>query len=270
MQGSGQGPRCARCGGLLPETAGFCPECGAPAPGQPAEDPLLGSVVADRYKLVERLGAGWAGTIYRAQHVTLKRKAAVKLLHLEHSVDALAVERFRREATAVAQLESEHLVEVFDFGTAADGRRLLITHGDSFDGVVLYARWLAFLGDKAYSLLLRANILFNAIRRRLKLPYWSLSAYMKKRVKNAVQYVCSYEEAVAHEALSRGLDGIVCGHIHCAEIREIGGITYYNDGDWVESCTALAEDAQGQIRIIDWAKETAEIVESSRPVEASA
>ncbi len=139
----------------------------------------------------------------------------------------------------------------------ADGRKLLITHGDSFDGVVLYAKWLAFLGDQAYSILLRTNIWFNAIRRRLRLPYWSLSSYMKKRVKNAVQYIGNYEEAVAHEALNRGLDGIVCGHIHSAEIRDIGGITYYNDGDWVESCTALAEDAQGVIRIIDWARETA-------------
>jgi len=151
----------------------------------------------------------------------------------------------------------------------ADGRRLLVTHGDSFDGVVLYARWLAFLGDKAYGLLLRLNIVFNALRRRLKMPYWSLSAYLKKRVKNAVQYVCSYEEAVAHEALQRGLDGIVCGHIHSAEIRDIGGIAYYNDGDWVESCTALAEDAHGHIRIVDWARECAE-AGGARPPETQA
>jgi len=137
----------------------------------------------------------------------------------------------------------------------ADGRRLLVTHGDAFDGVVLYHKWLAFLGDKAYSVLLRANIVFNAVRRRLHMPYWSLSAYMKKRVKNAVAYVSSFEEAVATEATSRGFDGVVCGHIHCAEIRTFGGITYYNDGDWVESCTALAEDARGHISIIDWAKE---------------
>jgi UDP-2,3-diacylglucosamine pyrophosphatase LpxH len=139
----------------------------------------------------------------------------------------------------------------------ADGRRLLVTHGDSFDGVVLYARWLAFLGDQTYQLMLRANGVFNAVRRRLKLPYWSLSAYLKKRVKNAVQYVCSFEEAVAHEAISRGFDGVVCGHIHCAEIRQIGPVTYYNDGDWVESCTALVEDMQGALRIIDWSAESA-------------
>ena len=152
----------------------------------------------------------------------------------------------------------------------ADGRKLLVTHGDSFDGVVLYARWLAFLGDKAYGLLLRANILFNAVRRRLKMPYWSLSAYMKRRVKNAVEYVCNFEEAVAHEALSRGLDGIVCGHIHCAEIREIGGITYYNDGDWVESCTALSEDADGTMHIIDWAAETASAAKAAEVMETAA
>ena len=139
----------------------------------------------------------------------------------------------------------------------ADGRRLLVTHGDSFDGVVLYARWLAFLGDQAYGLLLRANILFNAVRRRLKMPYWSLSAHMKRRVKNAVEYVCNYEDAVAREAQERGLDGIVCGHIHTAEIRQIGNITYYNDGDWVESCTALVEETTGEMHIVDWARETA-------------
>lgn len=148
----------------------------------------------------------------------------------------------------------------------ADGRQLLVTHGDSFDGVVLYARWLAFLGDKAYEMLLRANVVFNAVRRRLKMPYWSLSAHVKRKVKNAVQYVCNFEEAVAREAQERGLDGVVCGHIHCAEIRRIGDITYYNDGDWVESCTALIEEACGEIRIVDWAREVA----SERPTAEAA
>jgi UDP-2,3-diacylglucosamine pyrophosphatase LpxH len=139
--------------------------------------------------------------------------------------------------------------------TTADHRRLLITHGDEFDGVVLYARWLAFLGDQAYGLLLRSNVLVNAIRRRCKLPYWSLSAYLKKRVKNAVQFIGAFEEAVAHAARDRQVDGVVCGHIHSAEIRQIGSITYYNDGDWVESCTALVEAQDGKISILDWAEE---------------
>lgn len=135
----------------------------------------------------------------------------------------------------------------------ADGRRLLVLHGDEFDGVVLYHRWLAFLGDHAYVTLLKLNRGFNACRRALGLPYWSLSAHLKKRVKNAVEYVCRFEEAVAHAARERGADGIVCGHIHSAEIRQFGDITYYNDGDWVESCTALVEHADGRMEILDWA-----------------
>mgnify|MGYP000066528234 FL=1 len=145
----------------------------------------------------------------------------------------------------------------------ADGRRLLVTHGDSFDTVVLYARWLAFLGDLAYRILLRANVVINAVRKQLRLPYWSLAAHLKRKVKNAVAYVSSFEEALAHEAGERNLDGIVCGHIHCAEIRQIGDITYYNDGDWVESCTALVEEADGAMRIIHWAEECSIPVDSS-------
>lgn len=150
-----------------------------------------------------------------------------------------------------------HLVHE-DIHETADGKRLLVTHGDGFDSVVLYARWLAFLGDAAYSLLLRTNVWFNTIRRWLKLPYWSLSAYLKKRVKNAVQFVCDFEEAVTHAASERQLDGVVCGHIHCAEIRPIGNIVYYNDGDWVESCTALVEQRDGSMEIIHWAEEMAQ------------
>ncbi len=144
------------------------------------------------------------------------------------------------------QLEAIH--------TTADGRNLLVTHGDAFDGIVLYARWLAFLGDQAYTLLLRANIVLNALRRRFNMPYWSLSSYLKMRVKNAVQFIGKYEEVVAREAAQRGVQGVVCGHIHSAEIREFGSITYYNDGDWVESCTALTEAKDGTMSIINWAE----------------
>ncbi len=147
----------------------------------------------------------------------------------------------------------------------ADGRRLLVVHGDGFDSVVLYARWLAFLGDQAYDLLLRLNVVVNAVRRRLRLPYWSLSAYLKKRVKNAVQFIGAYEEAVAHAARDAGVDGVVCGHIHSAEIRQIGDVTYYNDGDWVESCTALVEDRDGVITIVDWAEEHRRDAAAERP-----
>ena len=136
----------------------------------------------------------------------------------------------------------------------ADGRKLLVLHGDEFDGIVLYARWLAFLGDRAYALLLRLNAALNRIRRMMGKPYWSLSALLKKKVKNAVQFISSFEQAVARFALDRGADGVVCGHIHTAEVRQIGEVTYYNDGDWVESCTALVEHADGRMEIIDWAQ----------------
>jgi UDP-2,3-diacylglucosamine pyrophosphatase LpxH len=136
----------------------------------------------------------------------------------------------------------------------ADGRRLLILHGDEFDGVVLYAKWLAFLGDSAYVLLLKINRMLNWIRRKRGLPYWSLSGHLKKKVKNAVQFISKFEEVVAHAAHERGAHGVVCGHIHSAEIREIGNVTYYNDGDWVESCTALVEQSDGRMEIIDWAE----------------
>jgi UDP-2,3-diacylglucosamine pyrophosphatase LpxH len=136
----------------------------------------------------------------------------------------------------------------------ADGRRLLVLHGDEFDGVVLYARWLAFLGDNAYTMLLQLNRVLNWVRRKRGLPYWSLAAHLKKKVKNAVQFISSFEEVVAHAALERGAQGVVCGHIHTAEIRQIGDVTYYNDGDWVESCTALVEHPDGRMEIIDWAE----------------
>jgi UDP-2,3-diacylglucosamine pyrophosphatase LpxH len=150
----------------------------------------------------------------------------------------------------------------------ADGRKLLVLHGDEFDGVVLYARWLAFLGDHAYVALLKMNRGFNWCRRQFNLPYWSLSAHLKKKVKNAVEYVCRFEEAVAHAARERGADGVVCGHIHSAEIRQFGDITYYNDGDWVESCTALVEHADGRMEILDWAERVRAEVAAGAAVKA--
>jgi UDP-2,3-diacylglucosamine pyrophosphatase LpxH len=136
----------------------------------------------------------------------------------------------------------------------ADGRKLLILHGDEFDGVVLYAKWLAFLGDSVYTLLLKANAWLNRFRRMLGKPYWSLSKHLKMKVKNAVSFISNFEQVVAHAAYERGADGVVCGHIHCAEVRQLGEVTYYNDGDWVESCTALVEHADGRMEILDWAE----------------
>ena len=133
----------------------------------------------------------------------------------------------------------------------ADGRKLWVTHGDHFDGVIQCARWLAVLGDMAYEFILKVNRWFNSARARLGLPYWSLSRYLKLKVKRAVSYVSDFESAVAREARKRGADGVVCGHIHHAEMREIDGVLYCNDGDWVESLTALVEHRDGRLEIID-------------------
>ncbi len=134
----------------------------------------------------------------------------------------------------------------------ADGRRLLVTHGDAFDVITRYHRWVALIGDTAYELTMQANHHFNQLRRLLGMRYWSLSAFAKKSVKNAVNIVSEFEQSVAHECKRRGLDGVVCGHIHHAEIRDIDGVQYLNSGDWVESCTALAEDFNGRIQVIRW------------------
>jgi len=132
----------------------------------------------------------------------------------------------------------------------ADGRLLLVVHGDEFDGITRCHRWLALTGDVGYEILLVVNRWFNSARRILGLPYWSLSAYVKGRVKQAVSFVTAFEEALAHEASRRGVQGVVCGHIHRAEIRTIGDILYCNTGDWVESCTALTESWEGRLELL--------------------
>jgi len=136
----------------------------------------------------------------------------------------------------------------------ADGRRFLVMHGDEFDAVVQNAKWLALLGDWAYRALLASNTLINRVRRALGFGYWSFSAFAKTRVKKALQFIENFEQAVAEEARRRGVDGVICGHIHKAESRMIGDIAYINDGDWVESCTALVEHADGRLEILEWSK----------------
>jgi len=139
----------------------------------------------------------------------------------------------------------------------ANGKRFLVLHGDRFDGVVKYARWLALLGDKAYAALLRINVPLNAVRRRLGFSYWSLSAYLKMKTKRAVSFISDFENALSGEAARQKLDGVICGHIHTAEMKESKGLLYVNDGDWVESCTALVEDSDGNLHLLKWAEEMA-------------
>jgi UDP-2,3-diacylglucosamine pyrophosphatase LpxH len=145
-------------------------------------------------------------------------------------------------------------VEVADhaYHMTADKKRLLIVHGDQFDIVVQHARWLAWLGDWAYTLALWLNLWFNKIRRRLGFPYWSFSAWAKLKVKNAVNFIGAFETTLAEAARRHHANGVVCGHIHHAVIRDIDGITYINTGDFVESCTAVAEHEDGRLEVLCW------------------
>src|SRR5712691_1673956 len=145
-------------------------------------------------------------------------------------------------------------IDVFEntIHTGVDGRRYLVIHGDIFDLVVQNARWLAHLGDKAYDFAIQMNRFVNAFRRWFGVPYWSLSQWAKLKVKNAVNYIGAFEQTLAAEARRHGADGVICGHIHYATIRDEHGIRYMNCGDWVESCTALAEHEDGHFEIITW------------------
>ncbi len=187
--------------------------------------------------------------------------------HQTHNDIVQKVLRKARKGTQVCYVPGNHDESArhyagLDFGgivirtevehTTADGRRLLVTHGDLFDAVVQCARWLALLGDVLYSFTLRLNQHWNTLRARVGLPYWSLSQFLKHKVKNAVSYIGAFEDALAREARRRGFDGVVCGHIHQAEIRDIDGVLYCNDGDWVESLTALVEDFDGRLSILRW------------------
>jgi UDP-2,3-diacylglucosamine pyrophosphatase LpxH len=134
----------------------------------------------------------------------------------------------------------------------ADGRRYLVMHGDEFDVVARYARWLAFLGDRGYALTLAMNVPLNWVRRQLGLGYWSLSAYLKYRVKSAVNVIGDFEGALSDEARRQAVHGVICGHIHHAASKHFGDIHYLNTGDWVESCTAIGETSSGEIELIHW------------------
>ncbi len=152
-----------------------------------------------------------------------------------------------------------------DMHIAADGRKFLIMHGDEFDVVIRYVKWLAFLGDWAYVMALGLNTTFNKMRRQFGLPYWSLSAYLKYKVKKAVNFIGDFETTLASEARRQEADGVICGHIHHAGMRDINGVTYINTGDWVESVTAAVENHDGTFEIIRWS-EIMQTVESEKPL----
>lgn len=141
----------------------------------------------------------------------------------------------------------------------ADGKTYLVIHGDHFDLVVRHARWLALLGDWAYVTALAVNTRLNAVRRRMGLTYWSLSAWAKLKVKNAVNYIGKFEDTLSAEAHRHGTHGVICGHIHHAAMSDLAGIRYINTGDWVESCTAIVENYDGALELVRWTAIKAEV-----------
>jgi UDP-2,3-diacylglucosamine pyrophosphatase LpxH len=192
------------------------------------------------------------GIYWSTHHNTVVQKI---LKRARHGVNVVFVpgnhDEALREHAGIAfgqiRLELEHI------HTGADGRRWLLVHGDEFDQITRYHRWLAVLGDHAYALVVRLNALLSWTRRRLGISgYWSLSGYAKRMVKDAVSFIFEFEQSVAHYVKQRDVDGVICGHIHAAAIKELDGVTYVNCGDWVDSCTAIVEHHDGHLELIEW------------------
>jgi UDP-2,3-diacylglucosamine pyrophosphatase LpxH len=194
------------------------------------------------------------------QKLLRKARKGTRILFVPGNHDEFARKYFTHDFGGIEVVEEAVHV-------TADGRRLWVTHGDLFDGVVQCAKWLAYVGDTLYTVALKLNQHLNSLRARMGLPYWSLSKYLKLKVKRAVSYVSDFEQAVAREAKRRGVQGVVCGHIHHAELREIDGVLYANDGDWVESLTALVEHPDGGLEILDWSA-LARVPRAVSPVDA--
>lgn len=207
---------------------------------------LVGDII-DLWSLKRRLY--WPRTHHEVLRVLLDRaRSGTRIVYIPGNHDR----PFRDFAGLVlgpVEIANESVHET------ADGRRFLVLHGDEFDGVIRASPLLESLGNRAYALVLRLNRYVNAIRRRLGYPYWSVANFLKHKVKDAVRYIANFERAVAFEARRRGVDGMICGHIHHAEITEIDGVVYCNDGDWVESCTALVEDFDGHLSLLRWTEQ---------------
>ncbi|MBL8518731.1 MAG: UDP-2,3-diacylglucosamine diphosphatase [Betaproteobacteria bacterium] len=189
------------------------------------------------------------------QKVLKRARHGVKVLFVPGNHDE-ALREYDGTAFGDIRIVNEHIHHT------ADGRRLLITHGDAFDQVTRYHKWVAILGDMTYNFLVRANGWLSWVRRTLKITgYWSLAGYAKRKVKTAVSFIYDFEESVVKHVKDRDLDGVICGHIHAATIRDIDGVTYMNCGDWVDSCTALVEHIDGRIELIEWKEEVASVAD---------
>jgi UDP-2,3-diacylglucosamine pyrophosphatase LpxH len=221
---------------------------------------LVGDIID--FWAMQRRGVYWSADQNTVVQKILKRaRHDVKVIFVPGNHDEAAREHV---GTSFGNIRVERdYVHV-----AADGRRYLLIHGDEFDQVTRYHKWLAILGDHAYSVVVRLNMWLSWLRRTLGIPgYWSLSGYVKQKVKRAVSFIFDFEDSVLRHAKERGVDGVICGHIHSATIRDQGGITYINCGDWVDSCTAIIEHESGSMELVRWGGEN-EIMEQPPSVVA--
>ena len=204
---------------------------------------LVGDII-DGWRL--RQGWHWPQTHNDVvQKILRKGRKGARILYLPGNHDEFLRDYYGMHFGGIEVVETA-------IHEAADGKRYLVIHGDFFDVVVRHARWIAYLGDWAYETALVVNTHVNFVRRKLGFSYWSLSAWAKLKVKNAVNFIGHFEEVLSAEAAKHKVDGVICGHIHHAVIRDINGVAYVNCGDWVESCTAIAEHADGRLELIRW------------------
>ena len=178
------------------------------------------------------------------QKILRKARKGTRVIYIPGNHDDLLAKFYGAYGNITVQRHAIH--------RTADGRRVLVIHGHELDTVVQNARWLAYLGDVGYQFLLSLNPAINFVRRRFGLGYWSLSAYAKKRVKDAVSFIGRFEEEIVRYAQKFSVDAVLCGHIHSAAMRQIGDTIYYNCGDWVETCSALVEQGDGKIDIVKY------------------
>lgn len=212
----------------------------------PAENLFMLGDIIDFWQ-ISRGGLYWSSDHNTVLQKILRRaRHGEKVMFIPGNHDE-AIREYAGSDFGGIQIELTHIHQ------AADGRKYLLVHGDAFDQVTRYYKWVAILGDVLYNLLVRINIWLSWLRRTLRRPgYWSLAGYAKRKVKTAVSFIFDFEDSVIHHARESKLDGVICGHIHWATIKEMGELTYLNCGDWVDSCTAIVEHMNGEMELVVW------------------
>jgi len=195
------------------------------------------------------------------QKILRKARKGTRVVYIPGNHDEMLAGFFGAYGNIIVQKHAIHRL--------ADGRRMLVIHGHELDTVVQNVKWLAFAGDVGYQFLLSLNPAINFVRRRFGFGYWSLSAFAKQRVKDAVSFIGRFEEEMVRYAQKFSVDAVLCGHIHSAAIRQFGAVSYYNCGDWVESCSALIEREDGAVELVNYHPFSAALTTFDRPMDRS-